>query len=159
MLTIPNCLHVSPAQNFFSLFFKICSVIKKYKVCFFHWRGSIFSLCSPLFGWFFLLQLFTCICPIVGISRHFRRSSTFQAYHACALLSLFPRARPALQCRKRPSESPHPPCPSFRRGCSTPFMQLAEHLTALRTWCKHLLHVRWNLKRAPSRHCSHGMTL
>ena len=23
----------------------------------------------------------------------------------------------------------------FSRGCSSPFMRLAEHLTALRTWC------------------------
>ena len=40
-------------------------------------------------------------------------------------------------------------------GCSSPFMRLVEHLTALRGWCYNIAMSAWSVKtrRAPSRHC------
>ena len=50
-----------------------------------------------------------------------------------------------------------PPHKRFLVGCSSPFMRLAEHLTAIRVRLKQWL-VVWSVKtkRAPSRHCRDG---
>ena len=61
-------------------------------------------------------------------------------------------------CHPHPTLSRKP----FLAGCSSPFMRLAQHLTALRAWCKQMS--AWSVKtrRAPSRHCrearAYGLT-
>ena len=48
----------------------------------------------------------------------------------------------------------NPPQKRFLVGCSSPFMRLAQHLTALRAWCKQCNVCLWSVetRRAPSRH-------
>ena len=47
-----------------------------------------------------------------------------------------------------------PPLNRFLVGCSSPFMRLVQHLTALRkAWCKKCLPGQPKTRSAPSRHC------
>ena len=49
--------------------------------------------------------------------------------------------------------------PSYERfleGCSSPFMRLAERLTALRAWCKQMSAWLVKIRRVPSRHSRHA---
>ena len=48
----------------------------------------------------------------------------------------------------------NPPQKRILVGCSSPFMRLAEHITALRAWCKQCMPGRLvKTRRAPSRRC------
>ena len=42
-------------------------------------------------------------------------------------------------CRKVRARCQDPPHKRFLVGCCSPFMRLAEHLTALRAWCRRCL--------------------
>ena len=46
-----------------------------------------------------------------------------------------------------------PPTKRFLVGCSSPFMRLAQLITALRAWCKQISSWSVTAWRAPSRHC------
>ena len=97
-----------------------------------HSWGSSYIICA---GW----RTFTphkeeWLYHLVFMVRHTRGS--------CMLLPVL-SVEVAIPEMKSTHESCHPysspPHKRFLVGCSSPFMRLAEHLTALRAWCKQCL--------------------
>ena len=75
-------------------------------------------------------------------------------YRVCPLLS--PEVKtPKKQINSLDAVIPYacPPQTLCLVGCSSPFMRFAQHLSALRTWCKQCSPWWVKTQRAPSRHC------
>ena len=75
------------------------------------------------------------------------------SYIVYPLLSLEWRHQKINQISRRCHPYASPLHKRFLVGCSSPFMRLAKHLTALRAWCKQMSAWSAKTRRAPSRHC------
>ena len=57
----------------------------------------------------------------------------------------YPPPPPLIKCDAIMHVQESPPHKRFLVGCSPPSMRLAEHITALRAWCKQCLPRRWKI--------------